>query len=165
MFGNKEHINFSSYNHSITNVDLMWVLIKEIRSIRTLLDINRSQLIDINLGYLPMHKLHAAIENLTKVKCTEDLQRESMDVCIGDLNVKLFIFDHIDTDKMISRTNKKIEDVNSNMKILNNRLDNPYFIQKAPASVISKSQVELKKLMTDKENHQKLLCILEGGVK
>jgi valyl-tRNA synthetase len=51
------------------------------------------------------------------------------------------------------------------MKILNNRLDNPYFIQKAPASVISKSQVELKKLMTDKENHQKLLCILEGGVK
>jgi valyl-tRNA synthetase len=147
---------------NVPHVDLMVVLIAEIRSIRASLNISHSQVFCISLGDLPVYNLHQIIEDCAKVKCKEGLQGKSLGLYIGSSKVELFIFDELDSDNLISTTTRKIERVNLNMSVMNNRLSNPEFIEKASPFAIDKSRKDLETLETDKQNLQKLLCQLKG---
>lgn len=93
----------------------------------------------------------AKIAELTWLNEAEQPPTASASVMIGALEIYIPLVDLIDKDSELSRLQKEIDKLKREQEKLLSRLENPEYLQKAPANVVEK----------ERQNHQQLQNTLE----
>lgn len=91
----------------------------------------------------------AKIESITFLKSTEE-QPLSAIALAGDMQILIPMHGLIDKDAELVRLNRELEKLGKELKKATDKLDNPSYVQKAPAEVVAKDRQVLEDLQNAK---------------
>jgi len=115
--------------------------------------------VDNNLVYL--QKL-ARLETLSWLDA-DQIAPESAMALVGDLNILIPMAGLINVEAELARLDKEIKNVNNELPRIESKLNNPAFVDKAPAAVIGKEKTrlaELKAMLANLEQQQAKIKVL-----
>lgn len=155
----------SEFKHKQKNEDVTQIIsiITQVRTFRSENQINPSKVISILfLGTedsWSFHEKYLAIinqlarVNLQRIKDTQDLPANiRLDISANTYYIPMS--DFIDVTTELKRVDKELTDIDANISSIESKLNNPAFVDKAPASVVEKERTRIKELDAQK---QKLL--------
>lgn len=152
--------------------DLEWVkgVILGVRTIRGEMNISPAKQLPVFITNADDNDQRCLLENnqfLTKLASLESIEyvadASTLPACatslVGSLEVHVPMAGNIDKDAELARLNKEIQKIEKDMAILNGKLSNPKFVDKAPAEVVQKekdrleaAQIAIGKLEEQKAN-------------
>jgi len=149
-------------------VELIINLIQKIREVRLNLNVipskkitlvvntqnNKNECVEIlNKATLVLSKM----TNIEKIDFVENLDGEFVNFVteLGDFN--FYKNEVVDTEKERERLNKDLEKITAEMNLLGNRLNNPNFVNRAPAELVKKEQERFAFLSQSKQTIEQKL--------
>ena len=148
------------FDDEYKEVEFLKQIVISIRNIRAELDVKPSQKIKIfvnteseELENLISHNKQFIYE-LAKVDSIEFIKDEKPQNCVSQVlsGVQIFVPEEglVDIDNEISRMNKEIEKIDKDLVVIENKLSNKKFIERAPKEIVDKEKGKLIEL-TDKK--------------
>lgn len=156
-------------DHAVVTLEWIQSIIIAIRTLRSEMNINPGKIFCILGKTTSSSAKHDFEANLTLIqtlaKVTFDrwlLSKEALENCavtsVKDLDLIIPLEDLIDKESEIKRLEKEIEKFSKEITVCRSRLDNPGYVQKAPAEIVAKERERLETML---EKSKKLEDSLE----
>ncbi|MGE5577413.1 MAG: valine--tRNA ligase [Syntrophothermus sp.] len=104
----------------------------------------------------------AGLERLSIEQELPSKPEKAMTAIAGGVEVYVPLAGLIDIDKEIQRLQKELSNLENEVKRLSAKLDNPGFVQKAPAEVVEKERIKLTEYADKQAKLQERLAVLAG---
>jgi len=148
-------------------------VIKTIRNIKAEMNIPLTKGIDVFIKVVDNSKRKLIKENLSFIKNLAHVQSfevsDSMEKpecsatgVLEDIEIFVPLKGVIDLDAEVDRLEKKLQKIEKDMIIINKKLNNADFIQKAPGKIIKKEKEKIKELTDIRDRIQKNLKALKS---
>lgn len=155
-------------------IDWLKNIIQAIRTIRSEMAISPSRLIPLQLRNVTpdiqslVTKYKSTLKSLSKIAEIEYLAKDeeaplAATAVVGSLELFIPMKGLIDKDAELSRIHKEIAKLDKDIKLTEKKLDNPSFIDKAPADIVQKEKEKLEYAQQKKEklmaHHDKISAL------
>ena len=160
----KNYLMFSNWinekavkNNEIKNVENIIDFTSSIRSFKNELNISPGSFVDVSLSNIKNKKSNFYIKNENTLKkiarvnnfFNKDLDKPSATMVIGGDIIKVYFEENVDLKTIKDNLIKKQNKYNSEMEIINKRLQNKNFIDRAPKNVVEQEKNNYNNLKND----------------
>ncbi|MFN3307401.1 MAG: hypothetical protein ACK42Z_09500, partial [Candidatus Kapaibacteriota bacterium] len=136
------------------NFEIFQLVVEEIRKLRNEIGIEPNKKLDLVLATQNpelKNMLNANCEALlflvkgNQIRILDKVEESlnSITSIVRDVEIQVLIGKDIDLTKEIERISKEIERLQNNILVINNKLNNPTFLEKAKPEVIEKEKIKL----------------------
>ena len=152
-------------NEAIQNTDWLMSIILGVRRIRGEMNIapskplpillkncSASDLARLKTSEIYLHKL-ARLESVTALS-DDDVAPESAIALVGEMQILIPMAGLIDKDAELARLDKEIQKIRNDLPRVEGKLNNPAFVDKAPAEVLEKERAKLAEMQSMLSNLQ-----------
>ena len=156
-----------------SSFNLLFETIRAIRNLRAEAEIKPSVKVNVILQSQSDAERHilgetkgyiqelAKVENLTITNSLSEEVSQAIASVVGTIQILIPLGGIIEIDKLTAKLKKKLTKIESEIKSLQGRLNNPNFVNKAPSDIIDNARHALAESQTQAEILQKRLQLLE----
>ena len=152
-----KYINDLAFDKEAGQMETVFETISALRNVRAEFNVPLGSKIDIVIDKNEelFSKIVPYLERLAKVNSVKfeknSTAKKSATATVGDTKITIPLEGLIDINQEIERQNKKIDKLQTELKSIEGRLNNPNFVNSAPSEVVDKTKTRQKEL-TDEIN-------------